>query len=77
MPLYEYRCRDCGARFERLVRSTTSATTVANADTRQGASTATAPAIVCPDCGSTEVGRLLSAFARTAPACAPAASGGG
>ena len=67
MPLYEYRCRSCGARFERLVRG--------------GAATADAngsqPAIACPQCDSAEVKRLLSAFARTAPACDPLPSGGG
>jgi putative FmdB family regulatory protein len=72
MPLYEYRCQQCGARFEHLVRSavTASASVTASAPP-------VAPAIVCPRCRSTEVARLLSAFARTAPACAPTPSGGG
>ena len=77
MPLYEYRCRDCGARFERLVRSTAPTTGAAGATSGGASATMTAPAITCPDCGSTAVGRLLSAFGRTAPACAPLASGGG
>ena len=68
MPLYEYRCRDCGARFERLVRSTSAADA---SDT-----VAARPAIVCPTCESAQVERLLSAFARTAPACAPSPGGG-
>jgi predicted nucleic acid-binding Zn ribbon protein len=68
MPLYEYRCRCCGARFERLVRSAATA----------GASGAGGhlPAIVCPECASEQVERLLSVFARAAPACAPAHGGG-
>ena len=64
MPLYEYRCQCCGARFERLVR--------ALAGDRAGQ-----PAIVCPQCQSEQVERLLSAFARTTPACAPMPSGAG
>lgn len=71
MPLYEYRCRRCGKRFERLVRGMT--TTDATGAVVAGQT----PAIVCPECQSDEVERLLSAFARTAPSCAPAASGGG
>lgn len=69
MPLYEYRCRECGERFERLVRP-------APAAASSGADRSS-PAIVCPACVSAEVERLLSAFARTTPACAPMPSGGG
>lgn len=67
MPLYEYRCQCCGARFERLVRS------AAGASADAGASR---PAIVCPECESDQVTRLLSAFARTVAACDPAPGGG-
>ena len=69
MPLYEYRCRCCGARFERLVRSTASASTSGTA--------APQPTVICPQCQSSQVERLLSAFARPAPACAPMPGGGG
>ena len=66
MPLYEYRCQSCGARFERLVRGTTVAADAVS----------TRPAIICPQCASEEVTRLLSAFARTSTACDPAPGGG-
>lgn len=66
MPLYEYRCHSCGARFERLVRGTMAA---ADANTPHAA-------ISCPQCASEEVTRLLSAFARTSAACDPAPGGG-
>ena len=46
MPMYEYRCRDCGKKFEMLRR-------MQDADA----------GILCPDCESEEVERLLSAFA--------------
>jgi predicted nucleic acid-binding Zn ribbon protein len=68
MPLYEYRCQRCGARFERLIRSAATAGT--------GGAGGQQPAIVCPECASEQVERLLSALARTAPACAPAPGGG-
>jgi putative FmdB family regulatory protein len=64
MPLYEYRCQCCGERFERLVRTVTG-------------DRAIQPAVVCPRCRSEQVERLLSAFARTSPACTPAPSGAG
>lgn len=70
MPLYEYRCRGCGVRFERLVRSTSSSST-------GGTATAQQPAILCPKCQSDQVERLLSAFARTSTACTPTPGGGG
>jgi putative FmdB family regulatory protein len=41
MPVYEYRCRDCGATFEVLVRD--------------------GDAVVCPQCGSSSLSKLLSA----------------
>jgi putative FmdB family regulatory protein len=43
MPIYEYRCQECGNRAEILVRSLK----------REQA--------VCPECGSTEMGKLISA----------------
>ncbi len=67
MPLYEYRCRCCGARFERLVRGAAGVAVDA---------VATRPAIVCPECASEDVTRLLSAFARTSASCDPAPGGG-
>ncbi len=70
MPLYEYRCHSCGARFERLIRSTAATATTVDAH-------APRQALVCPRCDSTEVERLLSIFARTTAACAPTPSGGG
>jgi putative FmdB family regulatory protein len=48
MPIYEYLCSVCGARFERLVREL--------------APTVDPP--VCPDCGSASTERVMSAFAR-------------
>ena len=69
MPLYEYRCRSCGTRFERLVRSTATTATI-------GDNASQAP-IVCPRCADTKVERLLSTFARATAACAPTPSGGG
>ncbi|ACM06707.1 type I antifreeze protein (plasmid) [Thermomicrobium roseum DSM 5159] len=64
MPLYEYRCRVCGYRFEKLVR-------LSQAD----------QPIACPNCGTSETERLLSAFAaRTSEGASSATScstGGG
>jgi putative FmdB family regulatory protein len=48
MPIYEYLCSACGARFEVLVREV--------------AQTVDPPA--CPDCGSDGTERVMSAFAR-------------
>jgi len=64
VPLYEYRCRVCGYRFEKLVQ-------LARAD----------QPVACPNCGTSETERLLSAFAaRTSEGASSAAScstGGG
>jgi putative FmdB family regulatory protein len=46
MPIYEYRCQDCGKTFELLRRAS---------EADQG--------LVCPDCESERVRRILSAFA--------------
>ncbi|HEY7124813.1 MAG TPA: zinc ribbon domain-containing protein [Ktedonobacterales bacterium] len=48
MPLYEYYCHDCNARFELL-------TSYQNADA----------GIICQECHSPRVRRLLSVVART------------
>jgi putative FmdB family regulatory protein len=58
MPIYEYACKSCQARFEKLQRSA-------------GGNDATAP---CPKCGSKQTERTLSVFAVGAPASAPAAA---
>lgn len=42
MPIYEYRCSECGHTFERLQQ-------ISESDPDQ-----------CPECGSSEVGRLIS-----------------
>ena len=47
MPIYEYACRSCDERFEKLERSMHSAD----------------PSPPCPACGSAETGRALSVFA--------------
>ena len=44
MPIFEYQCRECGAKFERIVSSAT-------------------PQVVCKDCASPSVDKLLSTFA--------------
>ena len=45
MPVYEYECKSCGERFDKLVRSMR----------REP------PEVACPACQGTEVRRLLSA----------------
>jgi len=49
MPIYEYKCNDCEARFEKLARRISEI----NDDS---------PA--CPHCGSDDTRRVISAFAR-------------
>jgi len=44
VPIFEYKCRDCGAKFEKLVASS-------------------AGEVVCRDCASPRVEKLLSVFA--------------
>lgn len=71
MPLYEYRCQCCGTRFEQLVRRRLSVPKAI-----AGSSPATPePTIICPDCHSTAVSRVFSAFA--SPVAGVAAPGGG
>lgn len=47
MPIYEYACRKCSAKFEQLVRSMKSAE----------------DPVKCPKCGSDQTARSLSVFA--------------
>jgi len=46
MPIYEYRCQECGEKFEKFVRSMNNP----------------GPEIECPKCGGQKVEKLLSAF---------------
>ncbi|MBM3812815.1 MAG: zinc ribbon domain-containing protein [Acidimicrobiia bacterium] len=46
MPIYEYRCRDCGSQYEQLRR-------MSEAERN----------LECPQCASSKVDLLLSAFA--------------
>ncbi|MBL7063133.1 MAG: zinc ribbon domain-containing protein [Anaerolineae bacterium] len=46
MPIYEYRCHECGEKFEKFVRS------MNNPE----------PEIKCPECGGQKVKKLLSVF---------------
>lgn len=48
MPIYEYACGSCHAKFDQLVR------TMSGAD---------AAKVKCPKCGSTQTSRALSVFA--------------
>ena len=49
MPVYEYRCSSCGRKFAKLVGMVAGAS---------------ADGLECPKCGSTDVQRLISRFAR-------------
>jgi putative FmdB family regulatory protein len=66
MPIYEYKCPECGAGFEKFCRSS-------NRGERQE---------TCPNCGYDQAGRVLSRVGsvRTGggggdPSCGPANSG--
>lgn len=50
MPIYEYRCEECGARFDKFVRSMSSSS---------GEGT---PAVECPECHGTHCRRNVSRF---------------
>ena len=50
MPIYEYRCMNCGATFEKLVRNVSSSHELCP---------------MCPQCSSSETCRIPSAFAVT------------
>ena len=49
MPIYEYVCRKCNAKFDRLVRS------MSGGDADDKAK--------CPECGSPQAARVVSTFA--------------
>ena len=49
MPLFEYECRACDGRFEKLIRSI-------NAEPGE---------IECPGCGSTDTQKVISMFGMT------------
>ena len=65
MPIYEYTCKSCNAKFEQLVRSMSGG---------NGESSKTK----CPDCGSAQTARAMSVFAvssdsgKSAPSDTPA-----
>ena len=52
MPIYEYACKKCSAKFDHLAR------TMAASDAK----------VKCPECGSTDTSRALSVFAVRADA---------
>ncbi|HZT30496.1 MAG TPA: zinc ribbon domain-containing protein [Bryobacteraceae bacterium] len=58
MPIYEYRCEDCGSKFEKLVRRT--------ADAGAGE-------LECPSCGQRHLRQELSVFAAPSSANGKAA----
>lgn len=60
MPIYEYACKKCNAKFDQLVRTM-------NGD---------AAAVKCPQCGSTQTTRALSVFAVAADTAKSSPSGG-
>jgi putative FmdB family regulatory protein len=70
MPIYEYKCRECGDKFEKLVRSAT-------------LSPATIVEVRCPKCSSPKVERQVSLCgcvsggldSTTSSSCAPAGGG--
>jgi putative FmdB family regulatory protein len=49
MPIYEYACKSCDAKFEQLVR--------------RMSGEADGPSAKCPACGSDQTARALSVFA--------------
>ncbi len=59
MPIYEYRCKECGHVFSKLQRV--------------GASS---EGVACPNCGSTEVERMVSTFASASSGASTGASSG-
>ncbi len=61
MPIYEYTCKSCSARFEELRRSMSAA----DDDTQAK----------CPECGSTKTARSLSVFAVGAEGAAKGGGG--
>ena len=59
MPIYEYICKRCDARFERLVKSMSD----------EGSSK-----VACPECKSTQTARSMSVFAVSSSAGSPGRS---
>ena len=55
MPIYEYQCKSCGVKFEKLVRSMSAV--------GAGAGGAGEPKVQCPKCGSDQTAKALSVFA--------------
>jgi putative FmdB family regulatory protein len=69
LPIYEFECRSCEHHFEELVKV-------------NGSPAALTAPLPCPDCGSTDTARLMSAFSVRSVAArgegvAAAFSGGG
>jgi putative FmdB family regulatory protein len=66
VPIYEYTCKSCNAKFEQLVRS------------MSGNDESSKAKVKCPECNSAQTARALSVFAvssesgRSASADAPA-----
>jgi predicted nucleic acid-binding Zn ribbon protein len=56
MPIYEYKCDDCGTKFEKLVRGSYNG--AAN-----GTAAAEPPKLACPSCGQDHLTQQLSVFA--------------
>ena len=61
MPIYEYTCQSCNTKFDRLVRSMSTADGEARPK--------------CPECGSDRTARALSVFAVAAEGSAKSAGG--
>jgi putative FmdB family regulatory protein len=60
MPMYEYRCQNCGAKFDELVPSAQ----IPDSD------------VACPQCGEYEAQKLMSAFASSGGGSVSYAGGG-
>jgi len=60
MPMYEYRCQNCGSKFDELVSSAQ----VPDSD------------VACPHCGEYESQKLMSAFASSGGGSVSVAGGG-
>jgi len=64
MPIYEYLCEDCGAKFEKLVRRTVSTASQNGSAVKNGSvQTAEAEAVACPACGQDHTTIQYSTFA--------------
>lgn len=60
MPIYDYRCEECGYRFDRFFRTME----------EEGRTETT-----CPSCGSSRLRRLISVFGTGRPASESCGSG--